>query len=163
MLDPARLVFIDETATSTNMVRLRGRCPRGERLVASVPLPFFLALAHSFAAAGCPNYGLAASSPRQGMNELEFMTSDGEVLAISIPRTEAHVIRYSSPFGNRHRVEWPVSAPSDNITRCSKAPAVPEPRPGLLFARRATIGPTHLAGRCDHPRPAVRQRRVGGF
>src|SRR4051812_33620831 len=29
MLDPARLVFIDETATSTNMVRLRGRCPRG--------------------------------------------------------------------------------------------------------------------------------------
>ena len=37
MLDPARLVFIDETATSTNMVRLRGRCPRGERLVASVP------------------------------------------------------------------------------------------------------------------------------
>jgi hypothetical protein len=29
MLDPARLVFIDETATSTNMVRLRGRCQRG--------------------------------------------------------------------------------------------------------------------------------------
>ena len=37
MFDPARLVFIDETATSTNMVRLRGRCPRGERLVGSVP------------------------------------------------------------------------------------------------------------------------------
>jgi transposase len=37
MLDPARLVFIDETATSTNMVRVRGRCLRGERLVASVP------------------------------------------------------------------------------------------------------------------------------
>lgn len=36
-LDPARLVFIDEAATSSNMVRLRGRCPRGERLVASVP------------------------------------------------------------------------------------------------------------------------------
>ncbi len=29
MLDPARLVFIDETAVSTNMVRLRGRAPRG--------------------------------------------------------------------------------------------------------------------------------------
>jgi hypothetical protein len=26
MLNPARLVFIDETASSTNMVRLRGRC-----------------------------------------------------------------------------------------------------------------------------------------
>jgi transposase len=37
MFGPARLVFIDETATSTNMVRLRGRCPRGERLIGSVP------------------------------------------------------------------------------------------------------------------------------
>lgn len=35
--DPARLVFIDETATSTNMVRLNGRCPRGERLIGEVP------------------------------------------------------------------------------------------------------------------------------
>ena len=37
LLDPARLVFIDETATSTSLVRLRGRCPRGERLVGFVP------------------------------------------------------------------------------------------------------------------------------
>lgn len=36
-LDPAKLVFIDETGTSTNMARRRGRCPRGERLVAAVP------------------------------------------------------------------------------------------------------------------------------
>ena len=34
MLDPARLVFIDETAVSTNMVRLRGgRAPRGVRVI----------------------------------------------------------------------------------------------------------------------------------
>ena len=36
-LDPARLVFIDETWARTNMTRLRGRCPSGERLVAKVP------------------------------------------------------------------------------------------------------------------------------
>jgi transposase len=36
-LDPARLVFIDETWASTNMARRYGRCPRGERLRASVP------------------------------------------------------------------------------------------------------------------------------
>lgn len=36
-LDTTRLVFIDETATSTNMVRLWGRCPRGERLISHVP------------------------------------------------------------------------------------------------------------------------------
>lgn len=36
-MDPAQLVFIDETWATTNMTRLRGRCPRGERLVAAVP------------------------------------------------------------------------------------------------------------------------------
>ena len=33
MFDPARLVFVDETAANTKMVRLSGRCPRGERLI----------------------------------------------------------------------------------------------------------------------------------
>ena len=36
-LDADRLVFIDETGTSTNMARLRGRAPRGDRLVGRVP------------------------------------------------------------------------------------------------------------------------------
>jgi transposase len=36
-LDPARLVFIDETWTSTNMARSRGRCLRGERLRSPIP------------------------------------------------------------------------------------------------------------------------------
>lgn len=36
-LDPDRLVFIDETGASTNMARLRGRSPRGQRLIGKVP------------------------------------------------------------------------------------------------------------------------------
>ena len=36
-LDPARLVFIDETGATTRMARLRGRSPRGERCRAPVP------------------------------------------------------------------------------------------------------------------------------
>ena len=36
-LAPARLVFLDETWTSTNMARTRGRSPRGERLRSPVP------------------------------------------------------------------------------------------------------------------------------
>jgi transposase len=36
-LDPDRLVFIDETWTSTNMARTHGRAPRGERLRAAIP------------------------------------------------------------------------------------------------------------------------------
>ena len=36
-LDPARLVFIDESSANTKMARLSGRCARGERLVGHVP------------------------------------------------------------------------------------------------------------------------------
>ena len=36
-LDPERLVFIDETWTSTKMARSHGRAPKGERLRASIP------------------------------------------------------------------------------------------------------------------------------
>jgi len=46
-------VFIDETAANTKMVRLSGRCPRGERLVGRVPhghwktITFVAALRHN--------------------------------------------------------------------------------------------------------------------
>jgi len=52
MFDPARLVFIDETAANTKMVRLHGRCGCGERLVGRVPqghwktITFVAALRH---------------------------------------------------------------------------------------------------------------------
>lgn len=36
-LDPARLVFIDETGTSTAMARRRGRAKRGQRVLGRVP------------------------------------------------------------------------------------------------------------------------------
>jgi transposase len=48
LIDPKRLVFIDETWTKTNMTRLRGWAPRCERLIDKVPrgrwkTPTFLA------------------------------------------------------------------------------------------------------------------------
>ena len=36
-LEPERLVFIDETGTTTKMTRLRGRCPKGQRLRSKAP------------------------------------------------------------------------------------------------------------------------------
>jgi transposase len=36
-MDPARFVFLDETATATNMARRYGRSPSDQRLVAAVP------------------------------------------------------------------------------------------------------------------------------
>jgi transposase len=53
MLDPARLVFIDETAVTTKMVRLRGRATRGVRLIGFAPfghwetITFVAALRHN--------------------------------------------------------------------------------------------------------------------
>jgi transposase len=36
-LDPQKLVFIDETGTTTNMARLYGRAKRGQRVIGRVP------------------------------------------------------------------------------------------------------------------------------
>ena len=36
-LDPAKLVFVDETGASTSLARTHGRCQRGRRLRAAVP------------------------------------------------------------------------------------------------------------------------------
>jgi transposase len=36
-IDPARLIFIDETWTKTNMAPLRGWCARGSRLIGKAP------------------------------------------------------------------------------------------------------------------------------
>lgn len=36
-IDPARFRFIDESGAKTNMVRLYGRCPQGQRLLSKAP------------------------------------------------------------------------------------------------------------------------------
>jgi transposase len=55
--EPHRLVFVDETGTSTKMTRLRGRCPKGQRLYARAPFGHWLA--QTFVA-GLRCYGLTA-------------------------------------------------------------------------------------------------------
>ena len=73
-LDPAKLVFIDETWAKTNMTRLRGRSPRGQRLVAKVPHGHWKTTT------------LVAALDHQGMRC--SMTLDG---AINAPAFEAFV------------------------------------------------------------------------
>jgi hypothetical protein len=51
-LDPRQLVFIDETAVATNMVRRYGRAPRGQRLVCKVPFGAWTTLTFIAALAG---------------------------------------------------------------------------------------------------------------
>lgn len=58
-LDPATLVFIDETWASTNMTRRYGRCAKGHRLVSYAPhgywktTTFIAALRHDALTAPC--------------------------------------------------------------------------------------------------------------
>jgi transposase len=40
--EPHRLIFLDETGTSTKMTRLRGRSPKGQRLYAKAPFGHWL-------------------------------------------------------------------------------------------------------------------------
>ncbi len=43
-LDARRLVFIDETWPNTSFTRLRGRAPRGQRLIDKVPLGHWVSM-----------------------------------------------------------------------------------------------------------------------
>lgn len=90
MLETTRLVFIDETAANTKMVRLGGRCPRGERLVAEVPcgqwktVTFVAGLRHNRMTAPCVFDG--------SMNARTFLTYVEQCLAPTLRRNDIVVL-----------------------------------------------------------------------
>ena len=77
-LDPQRLVFIDETAVTTKMVRHYGRSPRGQRLVGSVPHGHWKTLTY---VAALRVDGLTANFVIDGaMNGISFLAYVEQVL-----------------------------------------------------------------------------------
>jgi transposase len=74
LLDPERLVFIDETWAKTNMTRTHGRCAQGQRLVAKVPhahwrtLTFLAALRYDRINAPC-----VIDGPINGLSFLAYV------------------------------------------------------------------------------------------
>jgi transposase len=84
MFDPARLVFIDETSTSTSLVRLRGRCPRGERLIGYAPHGNWKMLTFI---AGLRNRNMIAPFVLEGaMNGEMFLAYVKQILAPELKR-----------------------------------------------------------------------------
>lgn len=78
-LDPARLIFIDETAASTKMARLRGRSRRGDRCRASIPHGHWKTTTFT---AGLTLCGIAAPMLLDGpMNGPAFLAYTEQVLA----------------------------------------------------------------------------------
>ena len=90
MLDTARLVFIDETAVSTNLVRLRGRAPRGIRLVGHVPLAHWETI--TFVAALRRNRMTAPMVVEEAMNGEMFRAYVEQCLVPTLKRGDIVVI-----------------------------------------------------------------------
>jgi transposase len=90
MFDPAHLVFVDETAANTKMVRLSGRCPRGERLIGRVPQGHWKTI--TFVAALRRN-GMRASCTVDGsMNGSKFLAYVEQCLAPTLKRKDIVMI-----------------------------------------------------------------------
>jgi transposase len=83
-LNSTRLVFLDETAVNTKMVRLSGRCPRGERLVGCVPQGHWKTLTF---VAGLRHNGMTAPFVIDGpMNGPTFLAYVEQCLAPTLNR-----------------------------------------------------------------------------
>jgi transposase len=90
LLDPAHLVFIDETAITTNMVRLNGWNPRGERLVGDVPMGHWETVTFI---AGLRQTGIVAPMLIEGaMNGQAFLAYIERCLVPTLKRRDIVVI-----------------------------------------------------------------------
>ncbi len=89
-LDPRRLIFVDETGTSTKMVRTHGRCRRGQRLIGKAPFGHWKTTTFT---AGLRCDGLVAPFVLDGpMNGEAFVVYVETVLAPSLAPGDIVVI-----------------------------------------------------------------------
>ena len=98
MFDPARLVFIDETAANTKMVRLNGRSARGERLVGRVPHGHWQTV--TFVAALRQNAMTAPRGIKGAMKGETFLAYVEQCLAPTLKRHDTVVMDHL----NAHKV-----------------------------------------------------------
>src|SRR5215468_5596116 len=90
MLDPARLVFIDETAVTTKMVRLWGRGPRGIELIGRAPCGEWQTI--TFVAALRHNKMVAPMAVQGAMNTEMFLAYVEQCLVPTLKRGDIVVM-----------------------------------------------------------------------
>ena len=106
-LDPAHLVFIDETAVTTNMLRLNGWNPRGERLVSDAPMGHWETVTFI---AGLRQIGVVAPMLIKGaMNGEAFLAYIEQCLVPTLKRRDIVVVD-NVPFHKVAGVEEAIQA-----------------------------------------------------
>ena len=111
-LDTTRLVFIDETAITTNMVRLNGWNPRGERLLADVPMGHWETVTFI---AGLRQTAIVAPMLIKGaMNGESFLAYVKQGLAPTLKRGDI-VVADNVPFHKVAGVEEAIRAVGANL------------------------------------------------
>lgn len=90
LLDTTRLVFIDETAVTTKMVRLWGRSPRGVELIGRVPFGKWQTI--TFVAGLRHNKMVAPMTVEGAMNGPMFLTYIKQCLVPTLRRGDIVVI-----------------------------------------------------------------------
>jgi transposase len=90
LLDPAHLVFIDETSITTNLVRPNGWSPRGRRLVGDVPMGDWETL--TFIAGFRPTGIVAPMVIKGAMNGEAFLAYIEQCLVPALKRKDIVVI-----------------------------------------------------------------------
>jgi transposase len=106
-LDPAHLVFIDETAVTTNMLRLNGWNPRGERLVSDAPMGHWDTVTFI---AGLRQTGVVAPMLIKGaMNGEAFLAYIEQCLVPTLKRRDIVVVD-NVPFHKVAGVEEAIQA-----------------------------------------------------
>ena len=113
MFDAARLVFIDETSANTKMMRLHGRCVRGERLVDHVPQGHWKTIT---SVAALRRHGMRASRTIDGsMTGKKFLAYVERCLAPTLKRKDIVMIDTVVRLGRN--AASPYSLPAATTTR----------------------------------------------
>src|SRR5882724_6658555 len=107
MLDPAHLVFIDETAVTTKMVRPNGWNPRGERLVGDVPMGHWETVTFI---AGLRQTGIVAPMLIKGAMNGEAFLAYIEQCLVPTPKRRDIVVVDNVPFHKVGGVEEAIQA-----------------------------------------------------
>ena len=131
-LDPARVVFIDETAANTKMARLYGRAPRGERCRAPVPHGHWKTTTFT---AGLRYDGLAAPMVLDGpMNGEAFLAYVEQALVPEL-RPGDIVIMDNLPAHKVHGVSQAIEAAGGSLRYLPPTVPTSIPSKGLRQAQ----------------------------